>query len=224
MKVLVVEDERYLAQMIKKGLESDGYAVDVEYNGEDGYNTASAFSYDVILLDIMMPGMSGIEVCQKLRADKNNTPILMLTALDQPKEVIVGLDTGADDYLSKPFSFSVLQARIRALMRRPQMVVSNQIIVGDLTLDTVEKTVSRAGKSIQLSAKEFAILEYMMRNQGRVLSRETIMAHVWDFDSNILPNNLEVFIGRLRKKIDKPFGKPLFHTVHGFGYKLASEP
>lgn len=223
MKILVIEDEHRIAQAIKEGLEEESYAVDVEYDGEGGYNAASAApdQYDVILLDVMMPKLSGYEVAAKLRSEGNHTPILMLTAKDQEKDIIKGLDTGADDYLAKPFSFEVLLARIRALLRRPHYSLGEVLNIGDLTLDPAMKLVTRAGKSIHLTSKEYAILEYLMRNAGRVLSKDSIISHVWDFDADVLPNNVEVFITFLRSKIDKPFKKPLIHTVRGFGYKVS---
>jgi two-component system copper resistance phosphate regulon response regulator CusR len=224
MRILVVEDERRIAQAIKEGLEQESYAVDVEYNGEDGLNAGLAEEYDLIMLDVMMPIMNGYEVCRELRNNGIKTPILMLTAKDQDKDIVEGLDVGADDYLPKPFSFSVLLARIRALLRRPTASLPQQLVVGTLKLDPVRKEVERSGQTIGLSAKEFAILEYFMRNQDRVLSKNNIMAHVWNFDSDILPNNIEVFITYLRAKIDKPFNeKPLIHTVRGFGYKISEE-
>lgn len=222
MKLLVVEDEHRIAQAIKEGLEDEGYAVDVEHDGEDGFNTASGATgeYDVILLDVMMPGMNGYEVAAKLRDAGDHTPILMLTAKDAERDIVKGLDTGADDYLPKPFSFDVLLARVRALLRRPHQSLGETLTVGDLSLDPADKTVARGGKEIRLTSKEFAILEYFMRNPGRVLSKDNIIAHVWDFDADVLPNNVEVFITFLRAKIDKPFKNPLLHTVRGFGYKL----
>lgn len=221
MKILVVEDEHRIARAIKEGLEQESYAVDIEHDGEAGYLAAKADEYDLVILDVMMPGMDGFEVCKKLRADGLHMPILMLTAKDQTQDVVNGLDNGADDYLAKPFSFDVLLARIRALLRRPQDVMSETLTVSDLTLDPATKKVTRAGEDINLSVKEFAILEYMMRNPGKILSKNNIMTHVWDFDANILPNNVEVFITYLRSKIDKPFkGKSLIQTVRGFGYKI----
>jgi two-component system OmpR family response regulator len=221
MRILVVEDEHRIAQAIKEGLEQESYAVDVCFDGEDGYNTASNDEYDIILLDVMMPGMDGYAVCRKLRAEGNHTPILMLTAKDQTRDVVQGLDTGADDYLAKPFAFEVLLARIRALLRRPSDTVGETLEAGDLTLNPTNHEVSREGKSISLSNKEYAILEYLLRNRGRVLSKNNIMTHVWDFDADILPNNVEVFITYLRAKIDKPFKGPnLIQTVRGFGYKI----
>ena len=224
MRILLVEDERRIAQAVKEGLEQESYAVDVEYDGEDGLNAALAEDYDLIILDVMMPVLNGFEVSKKLRASGIKSPILMLTAKDQDKDIVQGLDSGADDYLPKPFSFSVLLARIRALMRRPQDTIGQVLSVGSLTLDTTLKTVARSGQDIKLSAKEYAILEYFMRNPGRILSKNNIMAHVWDFDSDILPNNIEVFITYLRAKIDKPFNEPpLIHTIRGFGYKLSEQ-
>lgn len=225
MKILVVDDEKRIARSIKQGLEMDGYAVDIEYDGEDGYNAARADDYDLIILDVMMPIMNGFEVAKKLRADGNKTPILMLTAKDQNKDIVEGLDSGADDYLPKPFSFEVLGARVRALLRRPQDVLDNILTVRDLELDVANHTAERAGKDIKLSNKEFAILEYLLRNKNQILSKQNIMTHVWDFDADILPNNVEVFINYLRNKIDKPFPgtDPIIQTVRGFGYIVKDE-
>ena len=225
MKILVVDDEKRIAKSIKQGLEMDGYAVDIEHDGEDGYNAARADDYDLIILDVMMPIMNGFEVAKKLRADGNKTPILMLTAKDQNKDIVEGLDSGADDYLPKPFSFEVLGARVRALLRRPQDVLDNILTVRDLELDVANHIAERAGKYIKLSNKEFAILEYLLRNKNQILSKQNIMTHVWDFDADILPNNVEVFINYLRNKIDKPFPgtDPIIQTVRGFGYIVKDE-
>lgn len=221
MKILVVEDEHRIAQAIKEGLEEESYAVDVEHDGESGYTAAQNGEYDLIILDIMMPVMDGIEVCKRLRADGSHVPILMLTAKDQDVDVVTGLDNGADDYLAKPFAFDILLARIRALLRRPQDNLGNTLQVADLSLDPSTKAVKRGEVSLRLSAKEFSILEYMMRNPGKILSKNNIMTHVWDFDADILPNNVEVFINHLRSKVDKPFSEPaLIQTVRGFGYRL----
>lgn len=221
MKLLVIEDDHRIAQAIKQGLEQESYAVDAEYDGEDGYNAARTGDYDAIVLDVMLPTMDGLQICTTLRADGNHTPILMLTARDQPRDVVAGLNTGADDYLAKPFAFEVLLARIRALLRRPHDTLGEVLHTDGLQLDTVSQTVTRDGQSIQLSAKEYSILEYLLRNKGRVLSKSNIMAHVWDFDADILPNNVEVFIAYLRGKVDKPFKtSPLITTVRGFGYRL----
>ncbi len=221
MKLLVVEDERIIAHAIKEGLEQDGYAVDVAYDGVEGYDTASADEYDVIISDVMMPEMNGYDMVAKLRADGNKTPVLMLTAKGQDRDVIKGLDTGADDYLAKPFAFGVLSARVRALLRRPQQSSGELLQYADISMDPAKKMVTRAGRNVQLSAKEYAILEYFLRNPDRILSKNNILTHVWDFDSDVLPNNVESFIKLLRNKIDRPFGQPLIQTVRGFGYKLS---
>lgn len=221
VKILVVEDEHRIARAIKEGLEQDSYAVDIAYDGEDGYAAARYEEYDLIILDVMLPGMDGFEISKKLRSEKIHTPILMLTAKDQSKDVVRGLDSGADDYLAKPFSFEVLIARVRALLRRPHETVDTILSVGDLTMDVARHEVRRAGTLIKLSSKEYSILEYMMRNKDRVLSKNNIMSHVWDFDADVLPNNVEVFINYLRAKVDKPFDAPkLIQTVRGFGYKI----
>lgn len=220
MKVLIVEDDRAIADALKEGLEDESYAVDIAYDGDEGYRTAAADNYDVIILDVMMPEMNGYEVCQKLRSEGNTTPILMLTAKDQERDIVQGLDTGADDYLAKPFSFDVLLARIRALLRRPNEKQAEVLRVGDLTLDPSTKRVQRDGTTIDLTSKEYAVLEYMMRNHGKVLSKESFISHVWDFDADILPNTAEQFVMFVRRKVDKPFRVKLIHTMPGFGYKI----
>ena len=220
MRVLLIEDDVTIARLLKEGLEDESYAVDVANDGSEGYRTAAADEYDVIILDIMLPGMNGYEVCRTLRNDGDKTPILMLTARDTERDIVEGLDTGADDYLAKPFSFDVLLARIRALLRRPNEKLEEILQVGDLKLDPSSKKVTRASQEINLTAKEYGVLEYLMRNKGKVLSKEQIISHVWDFDADVLPNNVELFIMFLRRKIDKPFKSKLIHTVSGFGYKL----
>ena len=220
MSVLLIEDDVTIARLLKEGLEDESYAVDVANDGSEGYRTAAADEYDVIILDIMLPEMNGYEVCRALRNDGNKTPILMLTARDTERDIVEGLDTGADDYLAKPFSFDVLLARIRALLRRPNEKLEEILQVGDLKLDPSSKKVTRASQEINLTAKEYGVLEYLMRNKGKVLSKEQIISHVWDFDADVLPNNVELFIMFLRRKIDKPFKSKLIHTVSGFGYKL----
>lgn len=221
MKVLLVEDEQRIAAAIKEGLMQDGYAVDVCHDGNDGLQSALNDNYDVIVLDVMLPGLNGYAICREIRAHKLTTPILMLTAKDQPEDIVVGLDGGADDYLAKPFSFDVLLARLRALLRRPGESLPEILQAGDLSMNLNTHEVYRGETEIKLSGKEYAILEYLLRNQGRVLSKQNIMSHVWDFDADILPNNIEVFITYLRQKIDKPFkGEPLLKTVRGFGYKI----
>ncbi len=221
MKILVVEDEHKIANAVRDGLEQESFAVDVAFDGDEGLNSALYDEYDLIILDVMLPGTDGFSVCKQLREAGNHTPILMLTAKDQPRDVVTGLNAGADDYLVKPFSFEVLLARVRALLRRPQHNLGDVLSTHDLTLDTVSKEVVRDNKPIRLSAKEYALLEYLLRNKGKVLSKQNIIHHVWDFDADVLPNNVEVFITYLRGKIDRPFKKsPLITTVRGFGYKI----
>lgn len=221
MRVLVIEDEHKIANALKQGLVQEKYAVDVEYDGDSGLGAALNEAYDIMLIDRMLPGsIDGVQICESVRQAGIHTPILLLTAKDQIRERVEGLNSGADDYLIKPFSFDELLARMRALMRRPAQAQANVLNVGDLSLDTVNYKVKRGGRNIKLSAKEFALLEYMMRNTGRILSKESIISHVWDFDANVLPNTVEVYIGYLRNKIDKPFNKQLLHTRRGFGYIL----
>ncbi len=222
MRILVIEDEHKIAGAIKKGLEQERYAVDVEYDADSGYGAALNEPYDVMIIDRMLPGsMEGMDIARQLREKNIHTPILLLTAKDQVRDRVSGLNAGADDYLIKPFSFEELLARVRALLRRPAEAKSNVLKVGDLALDVTSYDVRRAGKLLALSSKEFALLEYLMRNAGQVLSKDNIIAHVWNFDADILPNTVEVYIGYLRNKIDKPFKSgPLLHTLRGFGYKL----
>jgi DNA-binding response OmpR family regulator len=223
MRILVVEDDRKIALAIKEGLGQESFAVDAAHDGEEGLNSALNDDYDLIILDLMLPKMDGVTVCRKLREAENNVPVLMLTAKDQDKDIVLGLNNGADDYLVKPFSFDVLLARARALLRRPQNALSDVLQVGDLTLDTTHRLASRSGKPILLSTKEYALLEYLLRNENKVLSKNNIMTHVWDFDADILPNTVEVFIAFLRAKVDKPFNGPgLIQTVRGFGYKIGT--
>jgi len=225
MRILVVEDEHKIAAAIKRGLEQETYAVDVAYDGDEGLSSALTDEYDVIVLDRMLPGLlDGAEICKEVRANGVRTPILMLTAKDKIGDRVAGLNAGADDYLVKPFAFEELLARIRALLRRPQDHVGNLLAVDDLSLDTHNFEVKRAGRKIQLSSREYALLEYLMRNQNRILSKTNIISHVWDYDADILPNTLEVYIGYLRGKIERPFSGPeLIHTVRGFGYKFGIE-
>lgn len=220
MKILIIEDDKEISEALKEGLEDESYAVDTCFDGEEGYHTAMAEEYDLIILDVMLPSMNGFEVCQKLRAEKNTTPILMLTARGQSQDVVKGLDYGADDYLAKPFNFDVLLAHMRAILRRPTQKLEEVLRVADLVLDPSTKSVSRAGDEIKLTSKEYAVLEYLMRNEGKVLSKEKIISNVWDFDADVLPNNVELFIMFLRKKIDKLYKQKLIQTVPGFGYKI----
>jgi len=222
VRILVVEDEHKIANSIKKGLELESFAVDVAYDGENGFDLASTEEYDAIILDLMLPKMDGLEICKSLRNENIHTPILILTAKGAVEEKVEGLNSGADDYLAKPFAFTELLARIKALTRRPKQTIDPVIKVGDLSLDTLSYQVKRSGKLLQLSKKEFALLEYMMRNKDKVLTKEQIINHVWDYDADILPNTVEVYIGYLRSKIDEVFPeKPkLIHTVRGFGYRV----
>ncbi len=222
MRILVVEDEHKIANSIKKGLEQESYAVDVAYEGEYGYDLAAAEDYDVIILDLMLPKMSGMEICRRLREKEKHTPILVLTARGQLEDRIEGLNAGADDYLVKPFAFAELLARVRALARRPKSVVGTVLKTDNLELDTVNFKVTRGAKEIDLTKKEFALLECLLRHKGQILSKEQLIQRVWDYDADILPNTVEVYIGYLRNKIDKPFSnrEPLIETVRGFGYRL----
>lgn len=219
MRILIVEDEHKIANSIKRGFEQETWATDVAYDGEEGYDLASSEDYDLIVLDLMLPHMDGIEICTKLRESGNNTPILMLTARGSLEDKIEGLGCGADDYLVKPFAFEELLARVRALVRRPKEIRSGELRIKDLVLNTSTYEVLAGDKKLELSKKEFAILEYLMRNVGRVLSKENIIAHVWDYEANILPNTVEVFVGYLRDKL----GGNYIKTVRGFGYKIDSD-
>jgi DNA-binding response OmpR family regulator len=222
MRILVIEDDHKIANAVKKGLEQESFAVDVEFDGKTGLGSALTIEYDLILLDRMLPEVDGIKICQILREKQNHTPILLLTAKDKIKDKVDGLNAGADDYLVKPFAFEELLARVRALLRRPQVNADVILKVGDLELDSTKFNVKRDGKNIKLSTKEFALLEYLMRNQNQILTKDNIINHVWDYDADILPNTVEVYIGYLRNKIDKPFNnkKSLISTVRGFGYKI----
>lgn len=223
MRILVVEDEHRIANTIKKGLEQERYAVDVVYDGVSAWDLISTEDYDLLILDLLLPGKDGLQICRELRANQHHTPVIMLTAKGQIHNKIEGLDAGADDYLTKPFSFEELLARIRALSRRPRQVVSQVLQVSDLLLDPRGYSVIRAGQPIQLSNKEFSLLEYLMRQANTIVTKEQIINHVWDYEANILPNTIEVYIRNLRNKIDIPFTDlpPLIHTVRGFGYKLS---
>ncbi|PIU03788.1 DNA-binding response regulator [Candidatus Shapirobacteria bacterium CG08_land_8_20_14_0_20_39_18] len=222
MRVLVIEDEHKIANSIKKGLEQEAFAVDVAYDGTEGYDLASTESYDVIILDLMLPGIDGMEICKKLRAEKIHTPILILTAKGQLEDKVKGLNSGADDYLTKPFTFEELLARVKAMTRRPANLTGVVLKVDDLSLDTISYEVKREPRLIKLSAKEYALLEYLMRHANQTLSKDQIISHVWNYDADILPNTVEVYIGYLRNKIDRPFkNKPaLIQTIRGFGYKI----
>ncbi len=223
MRILVVEDEHLIANSIKKGLEQESFAVDVAYDGESGFDLAATEDYDVIILDWLLPKISGLEICRKLRKEENkHTPIIILTAKGELENKVEGLNAGADDYLVKPFAFAELLARIKALSRRPKSSLNTLLTVKDLSLNSLTYEVKRSGKNISLSKKEFSLLEYLLRNKNKILTKEQIINHVWSYEADILPNTVEVYIGYLRKKIEKPYkGKPkLIKTIRGFGYKI----
>ena len=221
MKILIVEDEHLIATSLKKGLEQEHYTVDVTFDGIEGYDLAATGDYDTILLDLMLPGLDGLSICKKLREENNHTPILMLTAKSQLEDKIKGLNSGADDYLTKPFAFEELLARIRALSRRPQQSTSKILTVGDLSIDTTNYQIKRGVKEIRLSSKEYSLLECLVRHAGQILNKDQLIQYVWSYESNILPNTVEVYIRNLRQKIDKPFKKKLIQTIRGFGYKIS---
>jgi two-component system OmpR family response regulator len=223
VRLLVVEDEPKLAVYIKRGLEADGHAVDIANDGEEGLWLARNQAYDVIVLDILLPKRNGFQVCADLRAESNWTPILMLTAKDGEFDIAEALDTGADDYLTKPFSFVVLSARIRALARRGAPERPAVLEVGDLRLDPASHTVLRGDTEIRLTAKEFSLLDYLMRHGGEVVAKTDILDAVWDWAFEGDPNVVEVYIGYLRKKLDAPFGRSSIETVRGVGYRLRGD-
>ena len=221
MYILVVEDERRLAQVVRKVLEEESHTVDVAYDGEDGLAMAMDGSHDVIVLDILLPGIDGFEVCQRLRAGRVDTPVLLLTALDAVEDRVRGLDAGADDYLPKPFAFQELLARLRALgRRRVQAREPTRLEVEDLVLDLSRRRAERAGKSIELSPKEFSLLEFLMRNEGRVVTRSQILDHIWGYDYSPDSNLVDVYVTYLRRKVDRGHDRSLIRTVRGAGYAL----
>lgn len=223
MKILLIEDEKSLASAITRLLADADWSVTWEGDGATGYQTALREKFDLIILDILLPGKSGWEVLADLRSAKRTTPILMLTALDETEDTVKGLDLGADDYLPKPFEVSELIARVRALLRRDKLNKGQVAKVGDLEIDRKNRLVTRAGTLIPLTRREYDLLDALISNEGRVLTRETIQERVWT-DEESLSNTVDVFIGTLRRKVDAPFEKKLIHTVHGFGYMLKSEP
>ncbi len=220
MRILLVEDNRRLNASLRQSLVEDGYAVDSAFDGQEGEDLATLAPYDVIVLDIMLPLKDGLEVTRDLRQQRVTTPILMLTARDTIDDRVQGLDSGADDYLVKPFAINELRARLRALLRRDSNDKSGQLRVGDLLLDPARHAVERGGQVIELTAKEFSLLEYFMRNPDRVISRQSVENHVWDYDFMSGSNVVDVYIRRLRRKIDDPFDVKLFETVRGAGYCL----
>jgi len=220
MRILVIEDEKKVARFIKRGLEEAGYSVDVATDGEEGLYLAEIEDFDLIVLDLILPRKSGLEVCRELRDQGIKVPVLILSARDSVEDKVSGLDMGADDYLTKPFAFSELLARVRALLRRGETMVPVKLQVDDLIMDTVSHTVTRAGKEIKLTSKEYALLEYFMMNPGKVLTRTMLSEHVWDYTFDTFSNVIDVYINYLRNKIDREFEPKLIHTVRGVGYVM----
>lgn len=223
MRILVVEDEKKLAASLKRGLEADGFAVDIALNGDDGLWMAKEHDYDGIVLDIMLPGINGYKVCGALRDEGNWTPILMLTAKDGELDETEALDTGADDFLRKPFSHLVLVARLRALLRRGAKERPVEMCADDLRVDPNQRRCWRGDSEIELTAREFSVLEYLIRNASTVVSKQDVLDHVWDYDFDGDSNIIEVYVRHLRKKIDEPFGRASIQTVRGSGYRLNAD-
>ncbi|MBZ0165558.1 MAG: response regulator transcription factor [Candidatus Omnitrophica bacterium] len=221
MRILLVEDEMKMASFIRKGLKQEDYAVDVVYNGDDALQEANANDYDLIIMDIMLPGKDGIYVCKELRKCSINIPILLLTARDAVEDKVQGLDSGADDYLTKPFPFEEFLARVRSLIRRDAQRKVTRIKVADLELDQLKHEVKRDGKKISLTAKEYGLLEYLVLNANRLVTKTMLAEHVWDRNFDSFSNSVEVYMNFLRNKIDKGFSKPLLHTIYGRGYMLS---
>ena len=223
MRILIVEDEVKLSQAMKRALELQKYSVDVANDGTNGYDMASGEDYDLIMLDIMLPGMDGTTICQKLREEGSTTPIMMLTAKGQISDRVTGLDVGADDYMVKPFSFEELFARIRALIRRPTTTRRAVIKIGTLSLDTANFKVKNKDHDINLSTREFSILLYLLQNKNQVISREQLITHTWNYDSEVMPNVVEVHVKHLRDKLGAGGGKNIIRTVRGRGYIIEDE-
>ena len=220
MRILVVEDEKKVASFIQKGLQQEGYAADTAHDGDEAIHNASVFDYDLIILDLMLPKRSGLEVLREIRAKKPKLPVLVLTAKGAVEDKVAGLDAGADDYLIKPFAFAELSARIRALLRRGSQE-NQRLRVADLEMDTAARQVRRAGQAIDLKLKEYALLEFLLRNAHRPVTRTMIVEHVWDIHFDSISNVVDVHINSLRNKLDKGFNPPLIHTVRGVGYMLS---
>jgi two-component system, OmpR family, response regulator len=224
MRVLIVEDQVRMARLVRRGLAEEGHAADVAGTGEDALWLAQAHPYDAIVLDVMLPGLSGFETCRRLRSSGVWAPVLMLTARDGVEDRVTGLDAGADDYLTKPFSFAELLARLRALVRRGGVERPTELVVGDLKLDPATRRVRRGDAEIRLSPKEFALLETFMRRPGEVLTRLQLLEHAWDFAYENRSNVVDVYVRYLREKVDRPFGRESIETVRGVGYRFVAEP
>jgi two-component system OmpR family response regulator len=220
VRVLLVDDDRRLVVALKHGLEEDGFAVDVAHDGAEGLWLADENAYDVLVLDVMMPRMDGLELCSRLRTEERWVPVLMLTARDGERDEARALDTGADDFLGKPFSYVVLLARLRALLRRGSVERPAVLTAGDLSLDPAAHRVCRAAEPVELTPRQFSLLELLMRRKGQVLSKRQILEHVWDFSFDGDPNIVEVYVGQLRRRVDQPFGRATLQTVRGAGYRL----
>lgn len=220
MRILIIEDEHRLSNVVKKGLEEEGFAVDQAFDGEEGLYLAEAESYDLIILDVMLPKIDGLKICRSLRNKKIKTPILMLTAKTKLEDKVTGLNVGADDYFTKPFAFAELKARLQALLRRSHNQAETILRLEDLVVDPVKHVVKRANKEIFLTPKEFSILEYLLRHKGEVLTRTQITEHVWDYNFDALSNVIDVFIAALRKKINHQVKNKLISTIHGVGFKI----
>jgi heavy metal response regulator len=223
MRILVVEDEKKVASFIKRGLEEESFSVDMAYDGEEGLSMAEASPYDLILMDLMLPKMDGLAVIKELRSRGNKAPVLCLTAKDTVEDIVSGLDSGSDDYLTKPFAFAELVARVRALLRRGVQDRGAEIRFADLRLDPVAHKVWRSNKEIELTAKEYALLEYFMRNPNQILTRTMIAEHVWDYTFDSFTNIIDVYVNYLRKKVDRDYDKKLIHTVRGIGYVMKED-
>lgn len=221
MRILVIEDERRLANIIKKGLTEEGFAVDVAYDGQEGQYLAESESYDLIILDVMLPKVDGITICKELRSKNIKIPVIMLTAKSTVEDKIAGLDSGADDYITKPFSFLELRSRIHALIRRSKQEPSPTLTIADLVLDPIKHKVTRAGAEIVLTPKEFSVLEILLRHNDEMVTRTMIIEHAWDYNFDSMSNVVDVFIAAIRRKVDKGAKVKLIHTLHGVGYKIS---
>jgi heavy metal response regulator len=220
MRILIIEDEKKVAGFLKNGLKEEGYAVDNAFDGQTGFDMAVENEYDIIILDLMLPGLDGITLCKKLREEGNHTPILMLTAREAVKDRVIGLDAGADDYMTKPFAFEELLARVRVILRKRPVTQELKLEIGNLILDLITHKVKRGGDEIELTTKEYALLEFLMRNAGTIVTRTMIAEHVWDINFETFTNVIDVYINYLRNKIDRDHDEKLIHTVRGRGYVL----